>query len=264
VAEALRRAEQRRREGVYLEASRLVECGLALDPDNITAHLLLAYLYAARRATASAKEEFRWVLSRDPNHARALLGLARVALEEGDVRTCHDLLKRALRFYPEFPEASALLEAVLTRPAQTDDAEEDADASRVTRLRMPGAGRALIVGRADGGLLSSQPVTDDAKDVAEALGRMLRLATVTLARAGLGSLHRAVIVDPHDAVFTRTDGEIIVSLALPRATDTTQGLLDVNRLWAAAMHELGLSAAPAATPSTPAGAAPAVTIRRVS
>ena len=104
-----------------------------------------------------------------------------------------------------------------------------------------------------GGLIASQPVAEDAKDVAEALAHMLHLATGALERAGLGPLHRAIVDDGHDAVFTRTDGELVVSLALPRATDPTQGLLDVNRLWSATLHELGLAGgtpaiAPPATP----------------
>src|SRR5689334_3712449 len=189
VAEALRRAEQRRREGRYAEASALVAHVLELEPQNLHAHLLAAYLHVAQRTPAPAKAEFRWVLGHDANHPRALLGLARIALEENDVRVCHDLLRRALRLYPEFPEAVA---------------------------------------------------------------RVLRLAAGALERAGLGVLHRAIVDDDHDAVFTRTDGELVASLALPRATDPTQGLLDVNRLWSTALHELGLAGAPPTSPTTPA------------
>jgi len=105
VPDALRRAEQSRREGRYAEAGALVARALELDPDNLHAHLLAAYLHVARRAPAPAKAEFHWVLDRDANHARALLGLARIALEEGDAHASHDLLRRALRFYPDFPEA---------------------------------------------------------------------------------------------------------------------------------------------------------------
>lgn len=264
VPEALRRAEQRRREGRDAEAAALVARVLELDPDNLHAHLLAAYLHVARRATAPARQEFRWVLGHDANHARALLGLARIALEEGDAHECRDLLRRALRFYPEFPEATALLEAVRTREAAPPPASATA-APRVDRLRLPGTGRALIIGRADGGLIASQPVADDAKDVSEALARTLQLAAATLGRAGLGPLHRAIVEDDHDAVFTRTDGDLVVSLALPRATDPTQGLLDLNRLWSATLHELGLAAGPpAAAPSSTPADTPVDRTRRVS
>jgi tetratricopeptide (TPR) repeat protein len=258
VPEALRRAEQRRRDGRYGEASALVAQALELDPENLHAHLLAAYLHVARRAPAPAKAEFRWVLGHDAHHPRALLGLARIALEEGDARVCHDLLRRALRLYPEFPEAAALLDAVRASEVAAPSAPARLAVPRLERLRLPGTGRALIIGRADGGLIASQPVADDAKDVSEALARVLRLAGTALERAGLGPLHRAIVEDGKDAVFTRTDGDLVVSLALPRATDPTQGLLDVNRLWSATLHELGLAGgrpaiAPAATPvSTPA------------
>ncbi len=265
VPDALRRAELRRREGRYAEAGALVARALEIDAGNLHAHLLAAYLHVARRAPAPAKEEFHWVLGHDPNHARALLGLARIAFEERDTRTCHDLLRRALRFYPEFPEASALLELVRAREAAPPAPVAPA-VPRVERLRLPGTGRALIIGRTDGGLIASQPVTDDAKDVSEALARMLHVATAALRRAALGPLHRAIVEDRRDAVFTRTDGELIVSLALPRATDPTQGLLDVNRLWSATQHELGLAAGPpAAAPlSTPADTPGAAPTRRIS
>ena len=263
VPDALRRAEQRRREGRYAEASALVTRALELDRDNLHAHLLAAYLHVARRATAPAKAEFRWVLGHDANHARALIGLARVALEEGDGRACHDLLRRALRFYPDFPEAAALLDALRARDSPPPAA---APAPRVDRLRLPGTGRALIVGRADGGLIAAQPVTDEAKDVSEALARALRLAAAALQRCGLGPVHRAIIDDGRDAVFMRTDGDLVVSLALPRATDPPQGLLDVNRLWSATLHELGLAAAtpPIAPPATPVSTPAIDPTRRVS
>ena len=265
VPEALRRAEQRRREGRDAEAAALVARVLELDPDNLHAHLLAAYLHVARRATAPARQEFRWVLGHDANHARALLGLAGIALEEGDAHECRDLLRRALRFYPEFPEATALLEAVRTREAAPPPPANATAAPRVDRLRLPGTGRALIIGRADGGLIASQPVADDAKDVSEALACTLQLAAATLGRAGLGPLHRAIVEDDHDAVFTRTDGDLIVSLALPRATDPTQGLLDLNRLWSATLHELGLAAGPpAAAPSSTPADTPVDRTRRVS
>src|SRR5687767_4891848 len=140
LVEAFRRADQFRREGRLPEAMKMVTHGLRLDPDNITGHLLAAYLHAAGRAMPLAQAEFHWVLARDPNHARALLGLARIALEEGDPASCRDLLGRALRFYPEFPEAQALLDAVAAPRAPEPPA-----AVAVDRLRLPGHGRSLVV-----------------------------------------------------------------------------------------------------------------------
>jgi tetratricopeptide (TPR) repeat protein len=265
VAEALRRAEQRRREGRYAEAGALVAAALDLDHDNLHAHLLAAYLYVARRETTFAKTEFRCVLRHDPTHPRALLGLAGVALEENDVRACRELLDRALRFYPDFPEAAALLAAVRAGEEAAAGATRS-PAPRGARLRLPGTGRALIVSRIDGGLIAAQPPTRDAGEVAAAIARMLQLAGGVVDRAGLGRLHRAIVDDGRDAVFTRTDSQLVVSLALPRSTDPPQGLLDLNRLWSAALHELGLAtAAPIPVPRIiPANTPAAVRTRRVS
>jgi Tfp pilus assembly protein PilF len=255
VAEAIRRAEQRRREGRDSEAIQLASAALGMDPANLHAHLLAAYLYAARRASTAAKREFRWVLDHDPNHARALLGLARVTLDEGNLAAADELLRRALRLYPDFPEAVALLEAVRVR-RESSSAREPRFAPRVERLRLPGTGRALLVSRCDGALLGAQPATPDAATATQELARLVRLAAATLARGGLGPIRRAIVEDARDAVFARTDGAVIVALALPRTTDPTQGVLDVNRLWAATLHELGLAASPApvfaSAPATPA------------
>ncbi|HEV8473400.1 MAG TPA: tetratricopeptide repeat protein [Methylomirabilota bacterium] len=261
MVEALRRAEQQRREGRYPEATQLVTVALALDPANLTAHLLAAYLHAARRATNAAKSEFRWVLDHDPNHARALLGLARVTLEEGDTAASDDLLRRALRLYPDFPEAAALREAVRARREAAPAGEPARPAPRVDRLRLPGTGRALLIARCDGTLLAAQPPAADAPAAAETLTGLLRLASATLARAGVGAVRRALVEDARDAVFARTDSAVIVALTLPRTTDPPQGVLDVNRLWAATLHELGLAAS--STPvSASAPAPPAVDPRR--
>jgi hypothetical protein len=54
-------------------------------------------------------------------------------------------------------------------------------------------------------------------------------------------------------------------LALPRATDPRQGLLDLNRLWSAALHELGmLATSPTAEPRVTTADVAAAPTRRVS
>jgi tetratricopeptide (TPR) repeat protein len=226
--EAFRRADQFRREGRLPEAMKMVAYGLHLDPDNVTGHLLAAYLHAAGRAMKPAKAEFQWVLDRDPNHARALLGLARIKLEEGDLVPCRELLGRALRFYPQFPEAQALLDAVAApRAAAVPAVSITAD-----RVRMPEHGRALVMARHDGVLLATAGGDADEAPRAAALAHLLGVAAAALARCGFGAVRRAVVEDADEAVFTRTDGVMLVALALPRTTATTQGLLEVNRLWA--------------------------------
>jgi len=84
----------------------------------------------------------------------------------------------------------------------------------------------------------------DFETTARGLG-VLRLAAAALARAGFGALRRAVVENACDAGFARSDGELVLALSMPRRTEWSLGLLQVNRLWVGALHELG-QAAPAA------------------
>src|SRR5262245_34765546 len=228
-------ADRLRREGRYAEAATLVTSGLALDPNSITGHLLAAYLHAAQRTIEPAKREFQWVLGRDPVHPRALLGLARLALEEGDLVGCRGYLSSALRAYPDFPEARAVLDGLTaacpTNPPATAPA-------RLERVRLPAAARALVVVDAQGQVLADRPEVEDA---GPRLARIAGLAGAALQRAGFGPLRRAIIDDHEQTEFVRADGTHTVGVALPRTTLIPQGLLEVNRLWGAVQHELAVA-----------------------
>ena len=173
-------ADRLRREGRYPEAATLVASGLALDPNSVTGHLLAAYLHVAQRTIEPAKREFRWVLGRDPSHPRALLGLARIALEEGDLVGCRECLGSALRAYPDFPEASAVLDALAAPPTS---ATPTTAPPRLERLRLPGAARALVLVDAQGRALVELPAAEDG---GPRLPRIAGLASAALKRAGFG------------------------------------------------------------------------------
>jgi hypothetical protein len=49
------------------------------------------------------------------------------------------------------------------------------------------------------------------------------------------------VADADDTHFLRADVTLTLALTLPRSTHITQGLLEVNRLWAAAQHELAVA-----------------------
>jgi len=233
-AELFSQANRLRREGRYAEAARSVAEGLAIDPASITGHLLAAYLHVAQRTGAPAKQEFQWVLARDPAHPRALLGLARLQLEEGDLDACRDALVRALRAYPDFPEARAVLDGLAARAPASPPA-----GLRLDRLRMPGPAGALFLVGHDGGLILARPAS--AAELGHRLARAVGLAAAALGRAGLGPLRRAVVEDAGERHFVRADATLTLALTLPRTTHLTQGLLEVNRLWAAAQHELAVA-----------------------
>jgi hypothetical protein len=213
-----------------------VTAGLALDPNSMTGHLLAAYLHAAQRTIEPAKREFRWVLSRDPVHPRALLGLARLALEEGDLVGCRECLASALRAYPDFPEARAVMDALAA--ASPESATPSAPPARLERVRLPGAARALVVVDAQGRVMVERPEVEDA---GPRLARIAGLAGAALQRAGFGPLRRAIIDDHEQTEFVRADGALTLGLALPRTTPIPQGLLEVNRLWGTVQHELAVT-----------------------
>jgi tetratricopeptide (TPR) repeat protein len=244
-AELFGHADRLRRAGRYLEAMPLVLRGLRLEPSSITGHLLAAYLHVGSRAVEPAKQEFRWVLARDSAHPRALLGLARIALEEGDVEGAHQALVRALRAYPDFPEAQALLDGLQTRPPAPAPTPP-----RLDRLRLPAAARALFVLGGDGTVVAARPesVVEQGRHVAQAI----TLAAAALRRARLGPLRRGIMTGADETHFLRVDATLTLVLALPRAIHITQGLLEVNRLWAAAQHELALARDGAAATPVPA------------
>ena len=105
---------------------------------------------------------------RDPSHPRALLGLARIALEEGDLDGVPRGARARAARLPGFPGGAARCS---TRSPRRRERRRRTPAPPVgwTRLRMPGAARALIVVRADGAR-SRRSRPDDAKDVGRALG----------------------------------------------------------------------------------------------
>ena len=109
-AELFRRADRLRHEGRYPEATRLVQEGLRRAPTSAAGHLLAGYLHLAAREVGPAREAFQSALALDPDHPRALLGLARIAIEAGDPDTARPALARALLYHPDFPEARALAE----------------------------------------------------------------------------------------------------------------------------------------------------------
>lgn len=219
-------ADRRRRDGRAAEAAQLVAAGLAADPNNLTGHLLAAYLHMAARTIEPARGEFTWILRRDPAHPRALLGLARIALEEGNVDACRESLGHALRLYPDFPEAKALLGATAARPSPAA-----VPVSPLERLRVPPLARAMVALDPGGTVLLARP--EGTADHCQRLARTVALATAALRSGGLGAPRRAVLSLGDEAQFVRIDADLVLALVLPGTTPITQGLLEVNRVWAA-------------------------------
>ena len=238
-ADLFRRAERCRRAGQLEEAAVLVYQGLALDPRSVLGHLLAGYVHAAFRRGEAARMEFRAALAIDPDHPRALLGLARIALEEGDAAGCLDGLRRALAVYPDFPEARALIEAVGGPGAPR--VEGPAAAPRgFERLPLPVGSRECVVGRPDGSVIFSHPGRAATEVLGPHLVRLSRIASATLARAGLSAMETAVVEASAGTTFVRSDARMILALTLPREVPIGVGQRQAEGLFTRCLDQLGL------------------------
>ena len=230
-AAMFRLADQYRHEGRYEEAADLIAEGLRVSPNIAVGHLLDAYVHVVFREMPAAKTSFRRVLSLDPYHPRALFGLARIALEEGDIEGCRPFLDRAIQYFPDFPEAKALQEMVATWSAPAVAVPSTVGAVNTERLRLPQGAHDLILTHADGTLVFAQGSEERQRHLSMHMTQVYRIASATLARAGLGAMRRGVIEGSSEMTFLRSDGGVILGVALPREIEVGGGLVQVGRLW---------------------------------
>ena len=230
-ASLFRLADQYRHEGRYEDAAELVAEGLRVSPDIAVGHLLDAYLHVVFREMPAAKASFRKVLALDPYHPRALFGLARIALEEGDIEGCRPYLDRAIQYFPDFPEAKALQEMVTTWTAPPAPAATTVGTMATERLRLPPGARDLVLTYADGTLVLAHGDDERQKHLALHVTQVYRIASATLARAGLGALRRGVVEGASETTFMRSDGGVILGVTLGREVEVGAGLVQVGRLW---------------------------------
>jgi tetratricopeptide (TPR) repeat protein len=238
-----RQASRCRDQGKFEEATSLVAQGLRLDPDNVVGLLLAGSLHTVFREAHLARAAFERVLALDPRQPRALLGLARIAFEEGEAGTCMEVLRRALAHYPEFPEAQALLEVVRSVGVPVAPAPTPRPVVHVDRLRVPVDSREALLARVDATLIFAQPRGARTEEIAALTSQLCRVASAMLARSGLGPLHHAVIEGAAETTFLRTDGEVVLSIAFGRDIDTSAGLAHLERVWTNCRHELATQVA---------------------
>jgi tetratricopeptide (TPR) repeat protein len=236
-AETFVKADRSRREGRLQEAARLMASGLERNPNHASGHLLAAYIHAASHQLDTAKAAFNRVLALEPDNPRAFLGLARIALEEGDLDASRRHLERALRLYPDFLEAQALLDVVADRSTGVVGTPAGEPALPTLRLETLAGTRDVVLARTDGAVVFGQLAKGGPEPLAALLGRTVRMASATLARAGLGVLRRGVIDVSSGLLVVRSEAGLILSLACPETTKPGIALLEINRLWTAALPE---------------------------
>ena len=231
--ELLQRAERFRREGRFEEGAALVSEALRLDPRSVLAQLLAGYFHAALRNGDAARAAFRAVLALDPEHPRAMLGLARIAFERGEIDPARELLERALRVYPDFPEAIALLDAaraMAPAPAAPTTAAA-AGTAALAQIARPEGTRECLFLAADGAVAFAHPATATRDALAAHLARVASLGGATLARAGLGPLRRACVAANPGTTFLVTDGRHVLALTLAPEVPVAQGESQAADLW---------------------------------
>ncbi|HWP76674.1 MAG TPA: hypothetical protein VNU03_19290, partial [Methylomirabilota bacterium] len=98
-------------------------------------------------------------------------------------------------------------------------------------LRLPQGAHDLILTHADGTLVFAQGSEDRQRHLSMHMTQVYRIASATLARAGLGAMRRGVIEGSSEMTFLRSDGGVILGVALPREIEVGGGLVQVGRLW---------------------------------
>src|SRR5262245_51667012 len=238
-ATLFRQADRYRNEGRYEEASRLVAKGLAQDPDSSVGHLLSAYLHVATRQTDRARTDFQRVLALDPYHPRALLGMAKICLEDQDQESAKALLDRALQYYAAFAEAQALRDMVQSWPQPSTSTSEAGEPSPVERLDAPA--HDLVMMRPDGTTLHARADAQRGGQLAQHALQVVRMASATMSRAGLGTLQRGAIDTGSHTTFLLNDADVIVSAALDGTVETEEGWARVARLKSELSKKGGIS-----------------------
>jgi len=245
-ATLFRRADLYRQEGRFEEAAELVGQGLRLTPNNGVGHLLSAYLHLTFRQVEPAKSEFQSVLALDPYHPRALLGLAKIALEERDLVACRPFLDKALQYYPDFPEAKALQDMIsswtMTPAAPGQRPLYAGPPIQVEKLKPPAGGRQFVLMQADGTLVFAQQGDKDTADLPAHVTQVYRIASATLQRAGLGALRRGIVQAVTETTYLRSNDRLILTLSFPENVKLGVGLLETDKLWTNSLRELGVRA----------------------
>jgi len=277
-AQVFRQAQRLRDDGRFEDAAELVADALIREPGSVVGHLLAGSLHMTLRETGQARTSFERVLALEPTQPRALLGLARIALEDGETVACRDLLSRALARYPDFPEARALLDvarglsagpepkrsatpaptavptpaptpmaalaaapagrAVPTATAQPEVTAAPKEPTAAERLRLPSESREALFMRPDATLVFAEPRGPRTEAVAARAVKLARIATAVLARAGFGPLRHAVIEGAAETTYLRTDDAALLTLAFDRDVTAATAVSHLERVWGRYRSEL--------------------------
>jgi len=88
--------------GLFRDALKAFDEAIAEDPTDVEPHIRLGELFLEKYNGTEARASFTAALAIDPNHPRALLGMARTHVFEGDRNQALDLTQQALKQNPNF------------------------------------------------------------------------------------------------------------------------------------------------------------------
>ena len=114
------------KQGLYKEANDQFRALAAAVPDNPDYKVRWGELYLERFQADIATDLFNEALEIKPDHARALLGLARIAAEAYDHKAT-EIAKKALEADPKLYEARELMAGIALEDSNPKKAQEQAD-----------------------------------------------------------------------------------------------------------------------------------------
>lgn len=125
----LDRAVELEHEGKIGEAINEEDRALAIDPNNIQAHINLISLFARAGQAAKAEQEFREAVRLNPNRADAYYNGGVLLFEEQKYSEAEQAFRRALQINPYYAEAHNNLGFLLERQGRTDEARAEYEAA---------------------------------------------------------------------------------------------------------------------------------------
>lgn len=112
-----------RKMGDVETAEALLRSGIERHPDYLSAHIVLGRCLADRDAIGEAEEEFRFVLSQDPQNLIALRTLGELAVAGGRPSEAADWYRELLAVDPMNEDARQALDALRDAPSAAEEAE---------------------------------------------------------------------------------------------------------------------------------------------
>jgi len=112
--------------GLDLEtAATCFEKAIQLRPDDPSIRITVGDFYMGLNRFDEAATQWQYILQRDPTHAWALFGMARIAFHQGNMNEAIDLAKRSLRSDAKIRKVHELLTQLYFRQGNQEEARKE-------------------------------------------------------------------------------------------------------------------------------------------